>query len=99
MERRYTVVCEWQSTHSDCEFDADEIQVVADSAASAIQKAREKWAASIGAEWPHIRLEQAWILSRNARRRGGRVVVFSDGTPTNDSGNPPCRLLRPPAGH
>jgi len=99
MDRRYTVVCEWQSTRSDCEFDADEIQVVADSAASAIERARGKWDATIGAEWPHLRLEKAWILSRNARRGGGRVVVFSEGTPTNDSGIPPRRPLRPPAGH
>jgi len=68
MERRYAVVCEWQSTLDDCEFDADEIQVRADSAASAIKKAREKWSATIGAEWPHLRLEKAWILTPSRRR-------------------------------
>jgi hypothetical protein len=68
MERRYTVVCEWESTLRDDEFDCDEIQVVAGSPASAIQKAREKWSATIGAEWPHIRLVKLWILTPAKRR-------------------------------
>jgi hypothetical protein len=68
MDRRYTVVCDWESRLRDDEFDSDEIQVVADSPASAIQKAQEKWNATIGAEWPHIRLVKAWILTPAKRR-------------------------------
>lgn len=68
MDRRYTVVCDWESRLRDDEFDSDEIQVVADSPASAIQKAQEKWTATIGAKWPHIRLVKAWILTPAKRR-------------------------------
>jgi hypothetical protein len=85
MERRYTVVCEWQSIHRDDEFDADEIQVVADSPASAIRKAQERWLLTIGAGWRHLRLEKAWILSPAARR----VVLFGRRAPPDDSGSPP----------
>jgi hypothetical protein len=88
MERRYTVVCEWQSIHRDDEFDCDEIQVGADSAASAIKKAREKWSATIGAAWPHLRIVKAWILSPSAHRGARQVVLFCEGNPSNDAGVP-----------
>lgn len=97
MERRYVVVCEWHSTLRDDEFDADEIQVVADSAASAIRKARDRWSATIGAEWPHIRLESAWILSPNACRAAGRRPSFGGSAPSYDAECSPDRSLRPPA--
>lgn len=61
--RRYVVVIEWQDIHRDCDCDADEVQVAAGSAASAIAAARKKWASTIGAEHPYIRIERAWILS------------------------------------
>jgi len=68
MERRFTVVCEWQSTLDEYEFDCDEIQVSAKSAEIAIFRAREMWSASHGARWPHIRLEKCWILTKNRAR-------------------------------
>lgn len=68
MERRFTVVCEWQSTLDEYEFDCDEIQVCAETADIAISRAREMWAASHGARWPHIRPERFWILTKTRAR-------------------------------
>ena len=69
MARKYTVLIEWTDADDDCHFDADEIQVRADSAASAVSAAREKWAKTIGAEWPRCRPGKATILNAAARRR------------------------------
>lgn len=68
MRRRFTVVCEWRHLNDDCVFDADEVQVVAESAGKAITAARRKWKATICETWPEIALERAWILTP-ARRR------------------------------
>lgn len=67
MARRYTVLIEWTDRHDDSHFDADEVQVVADSAASAIAAAREKWARTKGAEWPRCVQGSATILTFAAR--------------------------------
>lgn len=55
--RKYTVIVEWAG-RSD-EFDADEIVVFADSPSAAEEKARRKWRTTIGARWPHLRIEKA----------------------------------------
>ena len=68
MERLFTVVCEWQSTLDEYEFDSDEIQVSAKSAEIAVDRAKEMWLSSHGARWPHIRLEKCWILTKNRAR-------------------------------
>jgi hypothetical protein len=94
MERRFVVVCEWQHIHRDCEFDADEIQVWAICADSAIQKAREKWTGTIGAKWPHIRLERQWILTEKHLAQfagpplGGDPLVAAGKTHPNDARQP-----------
>lgn len=54
--RKYTVIAEWAG-RSD-EFDADEIVVFADSASAAEGKALRKWRMTIGARWPHLRVER-----------------------------------------
>jgi hypothetical protein len=56
---QYRVVCEWEN---DLTMDADEITVRADSAESALQKARKKWRLTIGSEWPDCKLGQVFIL-------------------------------------
>lgn len=66
--RRFVVLCEWVDRQDDSHFDADEVQVAAENAGSAAILAREKWTATIGAEWPSIRLEKVSILTP-ARRR------------------------------
>lgn len=68
MERRFVVICDWQSTVDEYEFDADEIQVSAKSADEAISRAQEMWSAMHGRKWPHIRLERCWILTKNKAR-------------------------------
>ena len=60
---RYRAVCEWES---DLTIDADEITVCADSAESALEKARKKWRMTIGAEWPDCKLGQVFILPSSA---------------------------------
>jgi hypothetical protein len=95
MERRFVVVCEWQHIHRDCEFDADEIQVWASCADSAIQRAREKWTRTIGAQWPHIRLDRLWILTENRLAQfagpplGGHPLVAAGKTHPHDAQQPP----------
>lgn len=69
MARRYTVLIEWTDKFDDSHFDADEVQVVADSAASAIAAAREKWARTKGAEWPRCVQGRATILTPASLRR------------------------------
>ena len=69
MARRFVVLVEWVDGDDDCHFDADEVQVFADSAASAVAAARDKWAATIGAEWPRCRVERVRILNAAARKR------------------------------
>lgn len=62
--KRWTVICDW--TDGDI-FDADEVVVYADSSAEAISKARQKWRMTIGAAWPHCRLNRTWILPPSRR--------------------------------
>lgn len=69
MARRYVVLIDWVDASDDCHFDTDEVQVVADSASSATAAAREKWSATIGAEWPSCRIERATVLTLAARLR------------------------------
>lgn len=64
MARRFTVIVDW--TDGDT-FDADEVVVFADSAAEAISKARSKWRMTVGAVWPHCRLDRVWILPPSRR--------------------------------
>ena len=59
---RYTVVCEWSDSGASVE-DADEIVVVTDTPALAVEKARKKWRMTIGAEWPKCRLTNAFVLT------------------------------------
>lgn len=72
MARRYTVLIEWTDKQDDSHFDADEVQVVADSAASAVAAAREKWASTVGAEWDRCQQGRATILNAASRRRLAR---------------------------
>jgi hypothetical protein len=60
--RRYTVVCHWEGSDQ-WEADADEITVSAESAAKAIAKARKQWRLTFGAEWPHLRLTDSFIVT------------------------------------
>jgi hypothetical protein len=59
---RYTVICEWSDSGNAVE-DADEIVVVTDTPALAVEKARKKWRLTIGAEWPTCRLTNAFVLT------------------------------------
>jgi hypothetical protein len=43
-------------------MDADQITVCADSAESALEKARKKWRLTIGCEWPDCKLGQVFIV-------------------------------------
>ncbi len=64
MARRYAVIVDWTDGEV---VDADEVVVYADSAAEAIRKARSKWRITVGAVWPHCRLDRAWILTPSRR--------------------------------
>lgn len=68
MEREYRVVCEWVDANDNDHTDADEIQVRAGNAASAIVAARKRWVSTIGAEWPRCRLSKVWILTPDLER-------------------------------
>jgi hypothetical protein len=59
--RKYTVIVDW--TDADV-ADSDEVTVSAGSAKEAIRKARETWNGTIGAKWPHCRVERVWVLHR-----------------------------------
>jgi hypothetical protein len=64
--RKYTVICEWSDAGPRGGYaveDADEVIVHADSASSAIAKAKKKWRLKIGPEWPHCRLTKAYVLT------------------------------------
>jgi hypothetical protein len=64
--RKYTVICEWSDAGPHGGYaveDADEVVVHADSASSAIAKARKKWRRKVGPEWPTCRLTKAYVLT------------------------------------
>lgn len=64
--RKYTVICEWSDAGpkgGHAVVDADEVVVHADSASSAIAKAKKKWRLTVGAEWPTCRLTKVFILT------------------------------------
>jgi hypothetical protein len=61
--RRFTVVCHWQG-RDQWEADADEVVVSANSAAEAVAKARRQWRLTFGAQWPHLKLKQAEVLTK-----------------------------------
>ena len=61
--RSYTVVCHWQG-RDQWEADADEVVVSANSAAEAVAKAKMQWRLTFGAQWPHLKLEQAEVLTK-----------------------------------
>jgi hypothetical protein len=67
--RKYTVICEWSDagpTGGFASFDAEDVIVHADSASSALAKAKKKWRLTVGPEWPTCRLTNAYVLT--ARR-------------------------------
>ena len=61
MHRKHTVIIDWEDRGVE---DSDEIVVFADSAAHAVQKAREKWRLTIGIKWPHCRIVEAKAYTR-----------------------------------
>ena len=61
--RSFTVVCHWQG-RDQWEADADEVVVSANSAAEAVAKARRQWRLTFGAQWPHLKLEKAEVLTK-----------------------------------
>ena len=63
MHRKHTVIIDWEDRGVE---DSDEIVVFADSAAQAIQKAKEKWRLTIGAKWPQCRIVGAKVLPRRS---------------------------------
>ncbi len=63
MHRKHTVIIDWDDRGVE---DSDEIVVFADSAAQAVQKAREKWRLTIGIKWPQCRIVEAKVLPRRA---------------------------------
>lgn len=62
--KRWNVIVDW--TDGDV-MDADEVVVYAGSEAEAVSKAKQKWRMTIGAVWPHCRLDRAWILPPSRR--------------------------------
>jgi len=64
--RRRIVVVDWIDGDVS---DSDEVVVYANSDSAAIAKAKAKWRASIGAQWPHCRIEKVETLTP-ARLRG-----------------------------
>ena len=60
--RSYTVICQWEG-RDQYEADADEISVSADSPAEAIAKARKQWRLTFGADYPHLKLTETFILT------------------------------------
>lgn len=66
--KKYRVICEWTDADTG-ESDDDEVVVYANSAPSAVGKARSAWRETRGAEWPQIRLKRAYVLTP-ARLRG-----------------------------
>lgn len=61
MHRKHVVIIDWDDRGVE---DADEIVVFADSAAQAVQKAREKWRLTIGIKWPQCRIVEAKAYTR-----------------------------------
>lgn len=43
--------------------DTDEIRVFADDDETAKQKATKKWRMTVGAEWPHCRIEKVEVMT------------------------------------
>jgi hypothetical protein len=56
---QYRVICEWEN---DLTIDADELTIHADSADSALDRARKKWRLTVGVEWPDCRLGKVFIV-------------------------------------
>jgi hypothetical protein len=46
-------------------YDADEIRVFAETADQAKSAAREGWSATIGAGWPHCRIEEIEVIPQS----------------------------------
>lgn len=64
--RRYVCIIEWAD--GDVE-DADEIRVWARSADEAVAAARGKWTATVGATWPHCRIDRIAVERTLLARR------------------------------
>lgn len=65
--RRYTVCIDWTDSTNPLCADADEVVVYAASAAAAVTKARTRWLATKGAEWPACRIDRAFVITRAIR--------------------------------
>lgn len=61
--RRFTVICHWEGSDQ-WEADADEVVVSADSAAEAVAKAKKQWRLTFGVQWPHLRLVETVVLTK-----------------------------------
>jgi len=64
--KRRTVLIDWIDGDVS---DSDEVVVVCQDDETAIAKAKAKWRMTIGAQWPHCRIQKAEVLTQ-ARLRG-----------------------------
>jgi len=63
MKRRWIAVVQWIDSTDDSSFDADEIQVFAETPEAARSAAARQWRLTIGAQWPALRLEKIVIYT------------------------------------
>jgi len=61
--RSFTVVCQFEGKDQ-WDMGADEVVVSADSPAEAITKAKKKWRLTFGAQWPHLKLVEAEVITK-----------------------------------
>ncbi len=66
MTRTWTVVVGWKDGPVE---DADEVTVVAGTAAGATSAARRIWRLTIGAEWPRCEIVEVSVLQAVRRKR------------------------------
>jgi len=55
--RKFVVFVDWVDGET---FDSDEVVVAANSAESAISKARDTWLRTVAQAWPHCTIEKIW---------------------------------------
>jgi hypothetical protein len=64
MDRKFSVLVEWEDSVDKDHMDADEVQVWAKDAACAILKAKKEWRLTIGAAWPRCMITSVRLTAR-----------------------------------
>lgn len=64
-KKKWIVVVDWID---EIVTDSDQVAVYAETTDEAVMRAKAKWRATVGMQWPSCRIERAWVLTKEREK-------------------------------